>query len=37
MSKQKITPCLWFDFRPRKRSAHYLEVAPRSGTDFGGC
>jgi len=26
MSEQKITPCLWFDFKAEEAVAHYLSV-----------
>ena len=26
MSEQKITPCLWFDFKAEEAVAHYLSI-----------
>jgi predicted 3-demethylubiquinone-9 3-methyltransferase (glyoxalase superfamily) len=30
MTEQKITPCLWFDFRAEEAVAHYLSIFPNS-------
>ncbi len=31
MSEQKITPCLWFDFKAEEAVAHYLSIFENSG------
>ena len=30
MTEQKITPCLWFDFKAEEAVAHYLSIFPSS-------
>ena len=30
MAEQKITPCLWFDFKAEEAVAHYLSIFPNS-------
>ena len=35
MSEQKITPCLWFDFKAEEAVAHYLSIF-RNGRVLAG-